>query len=748
MKKIRTIILCMLMTAAVCAGLFATGPAVFARAENTMKRNKKIVSMVFDDSWSMGSGDKWAAANYAVQAMAALMNKEDDLYIIMMNKMDHPIDVNLADPSAAVQEIRTKCLCEEKNGTPGVSVDKAMEVLSSVDDQDPSTQYWLFIITDGILQDENGNNPEMASQKVDKYKGTVMPNGSTVKIDYLKIESEENGEVASDEGEVASDEKAGVWSYKSDPEEITESVSEIANQVSGRMEFKDADVTVESGTSIRVHTGLPLYNISILSQKSGATVTACKGTETLQVDRNISITTPLSKSGFKPETPISGNAAVVSNGDRIIPPGDYTITFSEAVDPANVKLLYEPAIDLLMRAVDKNGDPLDSARIAPGDKVDIEVVPVVPGTEEEIPVGDLPEGTAFTIEYEVDGSIVASSDTNKVTDVEVMEGSSLFRGSMTIPGYAPIIRETAAFTAVRYGLIAEIPEDPVIYRRTSFGKTDVNGNSIVFRITRNDKVMTRKDMENDDVSLQVTDLSVDNSNVTGFLNSFGNTPADCRIRVEEDGTIYLMPARPPVLALAPFLIDCGDYHVTVAVNQDETLTGEADFTIQGGWGEWKYPFILLILLLLILYLLYIFFVKYKFHGQKVHVDYYKMLTDGSGIKEKNKGGTYTLDFFSPDLFLPRRACHRNIMGLDVVADGMVVRVTGKSIQSGYAKYGQAAVSEKMALKRLSTVVSRLTPTRDEKGKAKDTADQYLTGKPIYFQRGPKDREIIAIYMEE
>ena len=185
--------------------------------------------MVFDDSWSMGSGDKWAAANYAVQAMAALMNKEDDLYIIMMNKMDHPIDVNLADPSAAVQEIRTKCLCEEKNGTPGVSVDKAMEVLSSVDDQDPSTQYWLFIITDGILQDENGNNPEMASQKVDKYKGTVMPNGSTVKIDYLKIESEENGEVASDEGEVASDEKAGVWSYKSDPEEITESVSEIAN---------------------------------------------------------------------------------------------------------------------------------------------------------------------------------------------------------------------------------------------------------------------------------------------------------------------------------------------------------------------------------------------------------------------------------------------------------------------------------------------------------------------------------------
>ena len=730
------------MTAAVCAGLFVTGPAVFARAENTMKRNKKIVSMVFDDSGSMAVRDRWAYANYAVQAMAALMNKEDELYIVLMNDQNNIIRVDLKDPAASVREIRSKCLFIDRAGTPSSSVDTAMRKLSSVEDQDPSTQYWLFIITDGIFQHDDGReDPALASQKVENYKGTVMPNGSRVNIDYLKIGKE-------DSGPVKSDEYAGVWSYQSTSENVTDTVSEISNQVSGRMGFKDSDIRVMSGSSMQVHSNLPLYSISILSQRSNATVTGCEGTEKLNIDSNTSLETPVTSDGIKPDQPIKGNAAVVSNGDRIIPPGDYTITFSEAVDPANVKLLYEPAIDLLMRAVDKNGDPLDSARIAPGDKVDIEVVPVIPGTEQEIPVEDLPEGTTFAIEYEVDGNIVASSDTSKVTDVEVMEGSSIFRGSMTIPGYAPIIRETAAFTAVRYGLIAEIPEDPVIYRRTSFGKTDVNGNSIVFRITRNDKIMTKKDMENDDISLQVTDLSVDNSNVTGFLNSFGNTPADCRFRVEEDGTIYLMPARPTLLALAPFLIDCGDYHVTVAVNQDETLTGEADFTIQGGWGEWKYPFILLTLLLLILYLLYIFFVKYKFHGQKVHVDYYKMLTDGSGIKEKNKGGTYTLDFFSPDLFLPRRACHRNIMGLDVVADGMVVRVTGKSIQSGYAKFGQAAVSEKMAMKRLNTVVSRLTPTRDEKGKAKDTADQYLTGKPIYFQRGPKDREIIAIYMEE
>ena len=45
----------------------------------------------------------------------------------------------------------------------------------------------------------------------------------------------------------------------------------------------------------------------------------------------------------------------------------------------------------------------------------------------------------------------------------------------------------------------------------------------------------------------------------------------------EDGTIYLMPARPTLLALAPFLIDCGE---NVGIDFIECSHGFPPFTAQ------------------------------------------------------------------------------------------------------------------------------------------------------------------------
>ena len=43
-------------------------------------RCKKIISVVYDDSGSM-SGNNEAYANYSMQTFAAMVNKEDELYI-------------------------------------------------------------------------------------------------------------------------------------------------------------------------------------------------------------------------------------------------------------------------------------------------------------------------------------------------------------------------------------------------------------------------------------------------------------------------------------------------------------------------------------------------------------------------------------------------------------------------------------------------------------------------------------------
>ena len=54
-------------------------------AETKMKASRKIVSVVYDDSGSMKKESNWSSANYAMQAFAALLNKEDGMYITYMS---------------------------------------------------------------------------------------------------------------------------------------------------------------------------------------------------------------------------------------------------------------------------------------------------------------------------------------------------------------------------------------------------------------------------------------------------------------------------------------------------------------------------------------------------------------------------------------------------------------------------------------------------------------------------------------
>ncbi len=47
---------------------------------------RKIVSVVYDDSGSMRSQDRWANANYAMQMFCGMLNSEDQLYVTYMHR--------------------------------------------------------------------------------------------------------------------------------------------------------------------------------------------------------------------------------------------------------------------------------------------------------------------------------------------------------------------------------------------------------------------------------------------------------------------------------------------------------------------------------------------------------------------------------------------------------------------------------------------------------------------------------------
>ena len=46
---------------------------------------RKIVTIVFDDSFSMANENRYSNANYAIQAFIALLNEEDELHLIYMS---------------------------------------------------------------------------------------------------------------------------------------------------------------------------------------------------------------------------------------------------------------------------------------------------------------------------------------------------------------------------------------------------------------------------------------------------------------------------------------------------------------------------------------------------------------------------------------------------------------------------------------------------------------------------------------
>ena len=115
LNRIISLLLCVLiiMTAAFPAA--AEGDEVQAA--------KKIISVVYDDSGSM-KGDRWVYANYATQALIALLNEQDELYLTYMSSPSKAEKVDLGNIEKVIQNIQN---WNHTGSTPGQAIDTAWE---------------------------------------------------------------------------------------------------------------------------------------------------------------------------------------------------------------------------------------------------------------------------------------------------------------------------------------------------------------------------------------------------------------------------------------------------------------------------------------------------------------------------------------------------------------------------------------------------------------------------------------------
>ena len=179
---------------------------------------------------------------------------------------------------------------EDSHNTPEESIDTAVGKLESIKGTDATTQYWLIIMTDGAIN-EMSNESEL-QKKIDSVKNKKMDNGSSMYIDYLGM---------GDAWNIKADEANGLYSFKATDDKILDVMKALANQISGRIEVDSSNITQVDKKTVKVHSELPLYSLSVLSQESDAKVLSAKAENELDVERNISLNATDLKNGIKKE---------------------------------------------------------------------------------------------------------------------------------------------------------------------------------------------------------------------------------------------------------------------------------------------------------------------------------------------------------------------------------------------------------------------------------------------------------------
>ena len=414
--------------------ILVTFLAVPASAESLYIR--KIVSVVYDDSGSM-KGDKWAYANYAMQAFCGMLNSEDQLYITYMDDSQtvsnySPEKKNLS--AGGIQDSVNSIKNHTNSGsTPYSAVEIAYEKLKSVQDSNPNTQYWLVVITDGdfdeIYTDSDSSKKSFLNSNFERYTSEVMPNGSLAQATFLGI-----GNISAPD----KNEAKGIYTYSaSNAQEITAAMSDMADRISGRTRLKTEDITMIDEKTIQVSSAIPLLNIAAFAQGSDAKIVkATHNDSPIPISRAASLQ-------YGTRTDLVGGAYLLGDSQNVIGSGNYTIAFDKEIELENVIVLFEPALEVRV-SVTVNGkeikdlDELDN--LMAKDKISVSYKLYEMGTDNEINSSLLPLDTKYEINVYENGNLVkqVSGDGQMLTDFELNDVKTEITSAVTIEGFNPI----------------------------------------------------------------------------------------------------------------------------------------------------------------------------------------------------------------------------------------------------------------------------------------------------------------------
>ena len=553
MKRIlsMTVAVIMILSTMLCLPLSVSAESLYIR---------KVVSVVYDDSGSM-DGDKWAYANYAMQAFCGMLNSEDQLFITYMSHSQQSsnydpkkIDLSAGGIQASVDSIRKHT---DSGSTPYTAVETAYKKLKSVNDSNPNTQYWLVVITDGAFDEcssmSNEKRKEFLNDNFEDYTESKMPNGTNPQVTFLGI----GGVVAPDE-----DHSKGIYTYSaSSADGIIDAMSGMADRVSGRTRLESQDIKQVDSKTLQVSSSIPLLNIAVLAQESNAKIT--KAVYSNEVDIPISRKVSLSYPNY---SDLVGGAYLLGDSQTVIGSGTYNITFDQNINADDVVFLFEPALEMRM-TISVNGkeitdlDELDN--VMEGDKVSVSCKIYEMGTDTEIDPSLMPPGTKFEIDISENGNSVqnVAGEDMMLSDYILKKIETEITASVVIDGFNPN-DYSVKFTPAEY-----VPQ--VVYTIDAEYGSDVK--SVKFdNIANNQDLTIRFTVYADGVAM--TDPNaVKALNPTINVSPQGN---DGTITYSDDGKIVFTPNAASMTSSAE-----GSFDVDVSCSLNNGAMAKATYTV-------------------------------------------------------------------------------------------------------------------------------------------------------------------------
>ena len=562
----------------------------------------KNIYVVYDDSKSMKKDNRSIYANYAMQTLISLLEKDDNLIITKMSDLDNDFRnkmiINLKDIPKELEFFREK-IVPKSNLTPYKSVSSVVEYMKSNAKQDDVN--WLIMITDGNFED---GNPIPELEKIKEDISSLIAENDVRPIFLL---------IGSNKKELDKYEKQSgveIWKeifgqgeypkiYKSvGQHDIIEKMEEIAQLLTNKSSKKEEKNYKIDGNDIKFLSLFPLKKVIILNQKD-------KDGKLQEID-NVKI-------GDKEEklivvyTPKKATKNVdlyanvihinVEKGDKDIE--ELRISFKDGV-PSNIKIFPEVAGEFEVKITDINGKELDGRvlKMAPEDEIkvygflknanDKEPMKYIDGTQVYINYG----GKRIDLEYnpktkQYEKSIKIEKGKKSIDAVAEFDGYFFYQSDIYIINGDETVSKIVKFEEKKE--IKKETTKPVVVKKVEVKKVEEKKIYDLKIENIDTKVITQNDLKDKEIIFRpiLNNKSLNREEFKKFKLKFKDE-LNGKLQREDNFWSYRIPTYDGV---TKFRNPQGKYKIKVVCeNKDEKVKLEKEIEIQiekiGFWEAW------------------------------------------------------------------------------------------------------------------------------------------------------------------